>query len=85
MTLRLSSIGQRLLGHFTDHHAAAAALATGLDDADGWRTVELAVESERVALSQLVALGAEVEVLAPSSLRAALAELGQAIAARNAV
>ncbi|MEK8142710.1 WYL domain-containing protein [Streptomyces sp. M10(2022)] len=38
-------------------------------DADGWRTLTLAVESLEVAFGQLLALGAELEVLAPGALR----------------
>ncbi len=69
----------------TDREAAAAALAAAAPaDEQGWREVSLDVESEQVALTQLTALGAEVEVLSPASLRAALAEVGLAMAARNA-
>ena len=52
----------------------------------GWVTVTLPVESEEVAHTQLAALGPEVEVLAPESLRARfagdaerLARLGRAV------
>lgn len=83
--LRLSPSAQRLLPHITDNAAATAALAAAPpSDADGWTTVELHVESENVALDQLLALGAGVEVLAPGSLRQALAETGRAIACQNA-
>ncbi|MCM3923510.1 WYL domain-containing protein, partial [Frankia sp. AiPs1] len=51
---------------------------------DGWRVIELATEGPDVALSQVLALGDGVEVLAPEELRAALAETGRRIAARNA-
>jgi len=82
--LRLSPLAQRLLREVTDPEAAAEALAAaGPPDKDGWREVHLAVEAEHVALSQLSGLGAGVEVLSPASLRAALADVGRAIAARN--
>lgn len=83
--LRLNRHGMRGLRNVTDEEAATAALATaGPPDEDGWREVELAVESLPVATTQLLSLGAGVEVVAPAGLRAALAELGVAIAARNA-
>jgi predicted DNA-binding transcriptional regulator YafY len=52
--------------------------------ADGWVELDLAVESLHVAEHQLLVLGAQVEVLDPPSLRAALAATGAAMAARNA-
>ncbi|PRX98875.1 helix-turn-helix transcriptional regulator [Allonocardiopsis opalescens] len=83
--LRLSPLGLRRLPHVLGSLAAAeAAEAAGPPDAEGWRPVEVGVESLDIALSQLVALGAEVEVLEPPSLRAELAALGAAIARRNA-
>ena len=83
--LRLNRHGLRALRNATDEDAATAALATaGPPDADGWREVELEVESLPVATTQLLSLGAGVEVVAPAELRTALAELGLAIAARNA-
>ncbi|MEV0459338.1 helix-turn-helix transcriptional regulator [Catellatospora methionotrophica] len=83
--LRVSPDGLRRLPLLT--HAGIrdeAILHTGPPDGQGWCEVELAVESPRVALSQLLPLGADVEVIAPAELRAALAALGAAIAARNA-
>lgn len=83
--LRLNRHGLRGLRNATDEHAAAVALATaGPPDEDGWRELDLEVESLPVATTQLLSLGAGVEVVAPAGLRAALAELGLAIAARNA-
>jgi predicted DNA-binding transcriptional regulator YafY len=82
--LRLSPRARRMLPDVTDREAAAAALAVaGPPDADGWCEVDLDVESERVALTQLTALGVGVEILAPASLRAAMAEVGKDIAARH--
>jgi predicted DNA-binding transcriptional regulator YafY len=83
--LRLSPRAQRALPDVTDREAAAEALAgAGPADEDGWRELTLDVENERVALTQLTALGVGVEVLEPASLRAGLAEVGRAITARNA-
>ena len=84
--IRLSPQAQARLPHVTDTTAANAALAAAAtSDGDGWKTVDLPVESEQVALSQLVALGEDVEVLEPRSLRVSLARVGDAIAQRNRV
>lgn len=83
--LRVSPQALRVLRGITDQDAATDAIANaGPPDADGWREVELDVESQVVAASQLSGLGAGVEVLEPPELRAALAEIGQTMAARNA-
>ncbi|MDQ2678157.1 MAG: WYL domain-containing protein, partial [Actinomycetota bacterium] len=61
--------------------AAARALAgAGPADPDGWSVAELEIESDEVACSQLIALGAGIEVLEPASLRTRLHDLGMAIA-----
>lgn len=83
--LRLSRHAVKALRSVTDPDAAAMAVATaGPSDADGWREVSLEVESLPVATTQLLSLGVGVEVVAPEALRTALAELGLAVAARNA-
>ncbi len=71
VVVRLSAEGVRRLPHAVDPVAAREALArAGEPDGDDGRvTVTLPVESEEVAHEQLTALGAEVEVLAPLSLR----------------
>jgi predicted DNA-binding transcriptional regulator YafY len=72
------------LRYVVDEQAAVDAVANAsAPDADGWRTVDVAVESVVVAAHQLVALGDQVEAIAPPALRVALAEVGRAIAARN--
>lgn len=52
-----------------DPVSARDALASAAPDGHGLTTVVLRVESEEVAHTQLTALGAEAEVLAPESLR----------------
>ncbi len=71
VVVRLTADGVRRLPHAVDPLAAREALAAA-DEADGAGrvTVTLPVESEEVAHAQLTALGPEVEVLAPESLRA---------------
>jgi predicted DNA-binding transcriptional regulator YafY len=84
VTLRLSPPAARRLAEVTDHGAAERALAAaGPQDPDGWVEIELAVESPKVALQQLVALGDGVEVLAPLELRAAFGRVGATMAARH--
>jgi predicted DNA-binding transcriptional regulator YafY len=79
--LRLSGRGLRRL---PDVLGTTDVPPGGPPDHDGWHEVAVAVESEEVAADQLTALGPDVEVLDPPSLRAALAAAGAAMAARNA-
>lgn len=85
VVLRLDPVAARRLDRAVGVTAArlAVELFPGADQ-DGWRTVEVPVESEEVALSQLMGLGAGVEVVTPLSLRHRLAGVGAAVAARNA-
>ncbi|MFC9509948.1 helix-turn-helix transcriptional regulator [Streptomyces sp. NPDC057002] len=70
VVVRLSPDGVRALPYALDSLSAREALADADEpDGDGWVTVALPVESEEVAHTQLTALGAEVEVLAPEGLR----------------
>ena len=83
--LRLSPGAASALRWFVDAAAAAEALATaGPPDVEGWIEVDLAVEEEKVAAGQLLALGDGVEVLAPPTLRAAIAATGRRMAELNA-
>ena len=82
--LRLSPDAQRRLPSVVPSVATVEALAaSGEPDADGWRVVDLWVESESIAHSQLLALGAGVEVLAPLGLRRAVAATASEMAHRN--
>lgn len=70
VTLRLSETAVRRLPHAVDRGAAQDALAAaGPPGPDGWTTLTLPVESLDVAYGQLLALGPELEVLGPASLR----------------
>ncbi|RFU86865.1 WYL domain-containing protein [Streptomyces triticagri] len=74
VVLRLTETGARRLPRAVDAAAAREALdAAGGPDGRGRITVTLPVESEPVAYTQLLGLGAEVEVLEPRSLREQLA------------
>lgn len=57
----------------------------GPPDGDGWTEVELPVESQAVAVGDLLRLGAEAEVLGPPELRAAVAGAVAALAVRYAL
>ena len=82
--LRLSPDAATGSTEWPSHETASVALAAASEpDADGWREVELATESEDVAVAQLTGLGAGVEVLDPPRLRERLAEVGRAMALRN--
>ncbi|ROQ69521.1 transcriptional regulator [Streptomyces sp. 840.1] len=74
VTLRLSEAAAARLPNAVDRVAALDALeAAGPAEPDGWVTVTLPVESLDVAYGQLLALGPELEVLAPAELRSRFA------------
>ncbi|MFE0703580.1 helix-turn-helix transcriptional regulator [Streptomyces sp. NPDC058872] len=82
VVLRLSPAGADRLPHVTDRGAAGEALASAVRDGDDDRvTVRLRVESEEVALGQLLGLGADAEVLAPAALRERFAATARGLAA----
>ncbi|WP_433547984.1 helix-turn-helix transcriptional regulator [Streptomyces sp. CA-294286] len=79
--LRLSAAGAAALPRVTDAMASREALAAAEPpDAAGWVRVTLRVESVEVAYTQLLGLGAEVEVLGPEELRGRMAETGRRLA-----
>lgn len=82
--LRLSPRGLRMLPQVTDTEAAQRAIADAVPDSDGWSAVTLEHEGEQVITGQLLALGPEVEVLEPASVRSALADLARRTAELNA-
>ncbi|MFF3325983.1 helix-turn-helix transcriptional regulator [Streptomyces sp. NPDC002889] len=68
--LRVTEQGALRLPYATDRAAAQEALAAaGPADAEGRVTLTLPVESLTVAFTQLLSLGAEVEILGPTELR----------------
>lgn len=80
--VRLSPDGARRLPYVVDRAAAHEAIeAAGPADGEGRLTVTLPVESEEVAYSQLLGLGAEAEVLAPATLRNRFAQTAEAMRA----
>ncbi|MGC5362417.1 helix-turn-helix transcriptional regulator [Streptomyces sp. DT24] len=70
VVVRVSAAGARRLPYAVDREAALTALdAADGPDGEGRLTLTLPVESMDVAFGQLLTLGAELEVLAPASLR----------------
>jgi predicted DNA-binding transcriptional regulator YafY len=59
----------------------AEPIFTAAQQADGWRDVEVPIESVEHAASQLLSLGAEMQVLAPEALRTELKRRAEAVAA----
>ncbi len=82
--VRVDRVGERGLAHLVGPESAEPALVAGSPrDADGWRTIDLRVESVEVAATQLVGLGEHVEALEPPSLRARLATIATTLAVRH--
>ncbi|WP_190820062.1 helix-turn-helix transcriptional regulator [Saccharopolyspora pogona] len=82
--LRISPLAQRLLPAQFGALGTKALTDTGPPDEHGWVEVELLVERQAVAVTDLLRLGNEAEVLGPPELRAAVAETVTALAARYA-
>ncbi|WP_314241575.1 helix-turn-helix transcriptional regulator [Streptomyces sp. DSM 40907] len=82
--VRLSPRGQRLLPMQFGAAGTRALADAGPADADGWVRLRIAVESQAIAVGDLLRLGTEAEVLGPPELRRALAETVTALAGRYA-
>jgi predicted DNA-binding transcriptional regulator YafY len=78
--VRLSPLGMQRASRLTRARARAVAESASAPDADGWREARLPIESLREGVGTLATLGAEVEVLGPPDLRAAMAEMAAAMA-----
>jgi len=79
--VRVSPEGRRRLPDVVGE--LAAAVEVGPEDDDGWVSAELKLESEDVALSQLIGLGSDVEVLEPSSLREGMRTVAERMLLRH--
>ncbi|GAA3487143.1 helix-turn-helix transcriptional regulator [Streptomyces cremeus] len=79
--LRLSPTGQRLLPALFGAAGTEALAGAGEADAEGWVRAEMRVESSSVAVSDLLRLRDDAEVLGPPELRTALAGTVAALAA----
>jgi predicted DNA-binding transcriptional regulator YafY len=78
--VRLSPAAVDRLAHLLGS-AAAGAAATGQRQADGWTVATLPIETDEHAERAFLRFGADVEVLAPASLRARLAATAARLAA----
>ncbi|MEV0321742.1 helix-turn-helix transcriptional regulator [Streptomyces sp. NPDC050658] len=82
--VRVSPAGLRLLPVLFGAAGTRAVETAGEPDQDGWRAVDLEVETLPVAVSDLLRLGVEAEVLGPPELRAELARTVTGLAQRYA-
>lgn len=79
--VKLSPLGRRILRDTSAAAAEAVETAHQACQPVGWVKAEIPVESLETATLQLLRLGAEIEVLAPASLRAAIASETARVAA----
>ncbi|WP_399922463.1 helix-turn-helix transcriptional regulator [Streptomyces kanamyceticus] len=82
--LRVSRSGLRLLPAMFGAAGARAVEGAGEADAEGWAEVDLEVEELPVAVSDILRLGLEAEVLGPPGLRAEVARSVTGLAQRYA-
>ncbi|MEF9904778.1 helix-turn-helix transcriptional regulator [Streptomyces sp. P9-A2] len=82
--LRLSPRGQKLLPMQFGAAGVRALRDAGPPDGEGWVEVELSVESEAIAIGDLLRLGTEAEALGPPGLRQAVAGAVTVLAERYA-
>jgi predicted DNA-binding transcriptional regulator YafY len=80
--IRASPDGCKRLAAQSPRGARAVASA-GEPDAEGWRRLTMQVEDSDHGARDMLALGGEVEVVAPASFRHRIAALADAIAARH--
>lgn len=71
-TVRLSPWGLKEIEHMAPPYVRANLELIGDADALGWRTVRLPMAHERMAVSEMLKLVAEVEVIDPPELRLAM-------------
>ena len=74
-TLRVTERGLRWVGEWSSAAGAAAEFTALPDPQDGWVRITIPIESEDHAIRQLLGLGVEAEVLAPTALRERLRDV----------
>lgn len=70
--VRVSSLGLRILPELCGSYARTRIEVSEAADTDGWYEVSLPVQQTEHAVSELLRLGAELEVLSPHDLREAM-------------
>lgn len=83
-TIRISAWGLKEIEHMAPPYVRANLEYIGEADENGWRTVRLPVAHERMAVSEMLKLGTEVEVVDPPDLRLAMRQAVEALTARYA-
>ena len=78
--IRLSPDGRERASYLLSPEVSAAIDATARPDEGGWVTAVVPIESLPHAQSSFLSLGAEVEILAPENLRAAMARAAAGLA-----
>jgi predicted DNA-binding transcriptional regulator YafY len=78
--IRLSPDGRERAGYLLSPEVTAAIDATARPDEGGWVAAVVPIESLQHAQSSFLSLGAEVEILEPENLRAAMARTAAALA-----
>ncbi len=73
-TIRLSPRGRSLLGLLGPYVVQAVAKTAGVPDEQGWIRCTIPLESAEFGISELLRLGADVEVISPASVRTQIAE-----------
>lgn len=80
-TIRLSAWGLKEIEHMAPPYVRANLEYIGEADDNGWRTVRLPVAHERMAVSEMLKLGTEAEVVEPPELKHAMRRAVEALTA----
>jgi predicted DNA-binding transcriptional regulator YafY len=83
-TIRLSAWGLKEIEHMAPPYVRANLEYIGEADENGWRTVSLPVAHERMAVSEMLKLGTEAEVVEPPELKHAMRRAVETLTARYA-
>jgi predicted DNA-binding transcriptional regulator YafY len=83
-TIRLSPWGLKEIEHMAPPYVRANLEFIGEPDEEGWQTVRLPVAHERMAVSEMLKLTTEVEVIDPPELKHAMRRAVETLAARYA-
>lgn len=82
--VRLSPWGMKEIEHMAPPYVRANLELIGDPDERGWRKIRLPVAHERMAVSEMLKLGSEVDVIEPPDLRLAMRRAVETLMARYA-